>query len=563
MAPPTKKGTIMTVIAPSTDIYLLKLPIELDDENQLTFANATAQANYFQSLQKTTETSATYQRRDEIIRYPAGIDSILQYNYVMYKNENYSNKWFYARITDMAYANDKMTAISIEEDTFQTWQFDLVYQQCYVEREHVNDDTIGAHTVPENIDTGPIACQVRATIEPTTDILDSNNQSHSFLSGKNIIVFVVSSFVDSVKPTNWFPYNGKTFTGCAMFGVLGTGSTEDAVAAAGVIRAYQKNNTDDEIVSMFMAPIALFNKGYVESKTWTIDGTTYTANLWTLSELSALGLTDMSGSEVSVPRPTNLYGDYIPKNNKLRTYPYEYFAVSNTVGEIQEYHYEDFTQTPGFRIYGVLSQGCATKLVPKHYKLNGVTGQYQSEYSVNGRKYPICCWASDSYTNWLTQNGINMVVGAETSLFAGAVQTVMMEPLGLLSAGLSVLNSLGSVVQASKLPDRAKGDVSMGDWAQGAGETFVVYKYSIRPEYAAILDGFFSAYGYKINTFKIPNITGRTNWNYVKTIGSAIHAYIPQNAVDKINKMFDNGITLWHNASTFRDYSQSNTIVTP
>lgn len=554
----------MTAIAPSTDIYLLKLPIELDDENQLTFASASAQATYFQSLTKTSAEDTTYQRRDETIRYPAGIDTILQYNYVMYKNVNYSNtKWFYARITDMAYINDNMTAISIEEDTFQTWQFDLVYQQCYVEREHVNDDTIGLHTVPENLDTGPIACQVRSTIDPAATILDSTNTSHSYLSGKMIPVFLVSSFVDAVKPTNWYPMNGRTFAGCAMFGIVGTNSMDDAVAAAGVIRAYQKNNTDDEIVSIFMAPIALFNKGYYETKTWTIDGTTFTGAIWTTSELSAVGLTEMTTAEATVARPTNLYGDYVPKNNKLRTWPYEYFAVSNNVGEMLEYHYEDFTQTPGFRIYGVLSQGCATKLVPKHYKLNGVTGQHETEYSINGRKYPICAWSSDSYTNWLTQNGINMGFSAATSLVGGLVQTVMGEPLGLLSSGLSILNSLGSAVQASKLPDRAKGDCSMGDWAQASNETFVVYKYSIRPEYAAIIDGFFSAYGYKINTFKIPNITGRTNWNYVKTIGSAIHAYIPQNAVDKINKMFDNGITLWHNASTFRDYSQSNTIVTP
>ena len=92
---------------------------------------------------------------------------------------------------------------------------------------------------------------------------------------------------------------------------------------------------------------------------------------------------------------------------------------------------------------------------------------------------------------------------------------------------------------------------------------FAVYKHSIRPEYARIIDDYFSAYGYAVKTIKTPNTNGRTNWNYVKTIGSAIHADIPQDACDHINKMFDNGITLWHNASTFRDYSQANTIVTP
>ncbi len=80
---------------------------------------------------------------------------------------------------------------------------------------------------------------------------------------------------------------------------------------------------------------------------------------------------------------------------------------------------------------------------------------------------------------------------------------------------------------------------------------------------AAIIDKYFSAYGYKVNTIKLPNVTGRLNWNFVKTVGSAIHADIPSESCDRIIRMFDNGLTLWHNPTTFRDYTQANTIVTP
>lgn len=47
-----------------------------------------------------------------------------------------------------------MTNIYIETDVFQTWQFDFIYKRSFVEREHVNDDTIGLHTIPEGIETG-------------------------------------------------------------------------------------------------------------------------------------------------------------------------------------------------------------------------------------------------------------------------------------------------------------------------------------------------------------------------------------------------------------------------
>ena len=556
MAPPTKKGTIMTLIAPSTDIYLLKLPIELDDENQLTFATATAQYNYFSGLSKIALDDGTYQRRDNAIRYPGSIDSIIEYNYCMYKNAGHGNKWFYARISNMQYVNDNMTLVEIEEDSFQTWQFDLVYSQCFVEREHVNDDTIGAHTIPENLETGPVAAISRTTIEPSTDIKDADNNSYSFLQGKQVVCFLTTSIPASIKPTHFFPWNGKTFTGMYCFAVI------DELAAASVIRVFQEDRTDDNIVTMFMAPIRMFNGGYYEQKTVTIDGQSVSFYIMTMSELSGVGMTDLSGQNVDVPMPNTLYSGYAPRNNKLFCWPYNYLMVSNIVGETEVYHYEDFTNnSPAFRIWGVLSAGCATKLIPQGFKQTGPYGQYRAEYSVNGRKYPVCAWPSDSFTNWLTQNGVNAGVGLAGAGIGALTGAVTGNPLAVIGSAMSVANSIGSIVQATKMPDRARGDLSMGDWAQAAGETFVIYKQSIRPEYAAVLDSYFDAYGYKVNQLKIPNITGRTNWNYVKTNGSCIHAYIPQEAVDRINGMFDNGITLWHNPATFRDYSQSNAIV--
>lgn len=54
----------------------------------------------------------------------------------------------------MRYVNDNMTEITIATDVFQTWQFNLNYKKMFVEREHVNDDIVGLHTVPENVETG-------------------------------------------------------------------------------------------------------------------------------------------------------------------------------------------------------------------------------------------------------------------------------------------------------------------------------------------------------------------------------------------------------------------------
>lgn len=131
------------IITPNTNITLLKVPLELSNKNQLTFANKQSQYNYFNSLEKLTEDNCTYQRKDNVIRFPAKFDDIINFNYVMYQNESYSDKWFYAFITNKRYVNNNVTEISIATDVFQTWQFDLNYMQSFVEREHinVNEDT--------------------------------------------------------------------------------------------------------------------------------------------------------------------------------------------------------------------------------------------------------------------------------------------------------------------------------------------------------------------------------------------------------------------------------------
>lgn len=64
-------------------------------------------------------------------------DDLIGYNYVMYQNTHYSNKWFYAFILKMEYVNDNMTRIVITTDPFQTWQFDITFMQSFVEREMI------------------------------------------------------------------------------------------------------------------------------------------------------------------------------------------------------------------------------------------------------------------------------------------------------------------------------------------------------------------------------------------------------------------------------------------
>lgn len=541
----------MAVITPQSDVYLLKVPLEIDNNNQLTFASATVQHNYFNSLPKIGFNDFTYIRKDGVLRVPALFDDILSYNYVMYRNDAYSNKWFYAYITGMEYVNDNVTDVSIATDVFQTWQFDLVYKRTFVEREHVNDDTIGLHTIDENLDVGEFTVNTKTTMKPSNVVKDSQGNT---LANEYMIVFQVTSKIEVpgyeglMNPT--YMYN-DVFSGLVFF------ACADEATARAVIQDYDGAGKGDEIVAIFLAPTQYF--------AGCIKNVINTKNIYTVAtdQVTAHTLALLT-SEATISRPITLNG-YTPKNNKCFVYPLSFVSVTNNTGIDTVFRYEDFANaTPKFEIRGALGQGCTTKLIPKDYK-----GQTEAgEYGVTGAKYPICGWTSDYYTNWETQNAVNNTLGVGMSLVRTGM-SVATNPfstgMNVLGAGVNAVDTIGGLIarryEAKVHPDQAKGNSNSSDMLPAWGKYYTITCMSVRAEIAKVADDYFSMFGYKVNTVKIPNVTGRANWNYVKTVGCYIDADIPQEDLQEIKSMFDKGVTFWHNPATFCDYSQNNAIV--
>ena len=191
-------------------------------------------------------------------------------------------------------------------------------------------------------------------------------------------------------------------------------------------------------------------------------------------------------------------------------------------------------------------------------------------------KFPIGGWSNDVYTNWLTQNGVNLgfiklnaeqkgYIGGGLLTGVGVLEMLGGNPVGANTVGQG-LSEIGATIQEnyrhSLAPDQAGGNTNVGDYSFAFGLTNLEFKrITIKDEYAKIIDDYFQAYGYKVNSYKIPNIIGRANWNFVKTISANIEGLIPQKDLQEIKGFLNNGITFWHNPSTFLDYSQSNSIV--
>ena len=527
------------VVVPNSRIRLLKSPIELDEKNQLTFANLTAQTNYFLSLPYLEYDGNTYQRKDGVIRVetdPVGTtyEDLLGYNYCMYQNTAYDNKWFYAFVTEVTYKNDGTTDIKIETDVLQTWKFDINYRQSFIEREHVSDDTIGKHTLPENLETGDyISCNLQPTgfNLPTT-------------------CFVVAT-TEQITPS-YATFNQLLPIGLYYYGLTTLQGIKDLIAIL------DGQGRGDTVNAVFVTLKDFF---YDWGTNQDIDG-----------QISASVRFDYSNNIVI--QKVNYLGDnYVPKNNKLLTYPYSFLQVSNNTGQVVNYRWENFNLitaasdgTIKFNINGTITPGGSIKAIPVNY--NNMVNSNDDDIVLG--KLPIGAYNNDVYTNWITQNGVNIGINALSSALqiGGGVGLIAsgggaLAGAGNIATGLGgIANTLASVYQHALIPDSVSGNVNSGDVNFTIGLTSFMFKrMSIKNEYAKIIDDYFSMFGYKVNTIKVPTFETRTNWNYIKTIGLNITGDIPQNDMQKIKDIFDNGVTFWHNPSTFLDYSQSNAIV--
>lgn len=554
-------------ITPDTDIRILKVPLSIDNKNQLTFENVQAQETYFKSLPYIEMNKCTYLRKEGIIRFYGHIDDLIEYNYVMYKNNNYSDKYFYAFITGMRYENNNMTSIFIATDVFQTWQFDFTFKESFIEREMLStaDDVPGANLVPEGLETGEFTIDAVAQfdeLEPYNVIAYLGTLLPSF-PGSTVTIqipegsFIVNGVVSSVA---FLLCNNKNY--------------------AILMNALQEGNFSDQILTAFSVPKFavqdfLTGENLLRSPAYEVYGL-FNGNTFLQSIIT----------KTLNARPSKLNG-YTPVNKKLLTYPYLYLGFNPSNGSSKIFRYEDFLNgTPSFDMISEVNPNPTVIFIPKNYR--GVQNNLSDKVSLNG--YPTLSTRTDYFNTWLAQNssilaiqmaqeqfnyeigqirgGINtagsvignLVTGNIGSAISGAVNSGLDFYANSQNHEFYIQNQLAQVEKQQMLPDKANlGSSNATLVGYGYIDNDIFARYSIKAQFAKRIDKFFSMYGYLTNEVKLPNLNNRSNWNYVKTIGANIVASIPQEDLQALKNLFDNGITLWHNASTFLDYSQSNT----
>lgn len=520
-------------VNPQGTIYLCKTKLKNDYKNQLTFSTPKEQINYFNSTVFKTYTNYTYIKKDNVVQVGENIDNLINCNYLFYLNTGFSTKYYFCFITKMEYVNENCTRIYFETDCFQTWYFELTYNRCFIEREHVDDDSVGVNTVPENLEVGEYISNAHYK-DPT---MSDFSKKCCFIVASTSEP-IVGEAKDTVAPTAI--YNG-IYTGLSYY------RYDDPSAIDLILELFANSGKTDAINGIFMAPqwLAPLSEDTYRSVKQSKIPNSYTLNVTKLTSLNG----------------------YTPKNNKLFCFPYNYLLLSNNVGQNTILHYEKFsTSSCGFVVKGVLNPGCSINITPLKY--NGNDESVVDSISLG--KFPICNFQNDMYTNWLTQNSINVLgqtittddVNIVSSALSGIAGAMSLNPNNIFSGLSGIFGSVIEQKQHNMMPPSVVGQLNSGDVNVASdNNTFHFYKMSVKKEYAEIIDNYFSMYGYKVNSLKTPNRIGRKNWNFIKTIGCNITANIPQEDLEIIRNMFNEGVTLWHNPSTMFDYSQPNDIV--
>lgn len=505
------------------------------------------------------------------ISLPCSYQTALSSNYLYFNNRNYYNKGFFAWITDVEYINDGCTEITYEIDTWSTWYDSLQFLRCFVNREMVTDDTIGEHTIQENLDVGDVIAEGNTIIDLSSDFY----------------IVVATNYVPtgSAKDENGVitPGTGRNFAGCKMYN-KNVFSSElcffysqniiDAIVNLNVfIYRINMDGKIDNIQDIFIVPKTIIDattESEFENKTCSIEvgvppnTTIVTINFKTLPSNFSKFSTPFS-IEQTIAKPLS-FGDWFPHNNKLFVYPYNYIYLTNGNGENNILKIEDFDgNNLLFDILYSLSIGGSCRLIPKNYQGKSI----DVDNSLALGKLPTCQWSSDAYTNWLTQNAVNNENELIRTLMSAGSSLIQGNGEGFINTiSNSILETNNKFYQASLLPNKTGGS-NTGDVSFGANLTnFYIYRMHPKIEYLMQIDDFFDRFGYKVNTLKIPNIATRTYWNYVE-IGSQERSAItnpsssfpvPQKDLDDINEKLRKGLTIWNNVGNIGNYSLDNSI---
>lgn len=251
---------------------------------------------------------------------------------------------------------------------------------------------------------------------------------------------------------------------------------------------------------------------------------------------------------------------YTPKNKKCFCYPYCYLQLTNNSGEEAILKWENFTYDDDnknivrFTLWETGStQPCYTAF-PRRYE--GLTDNVH--YSVSYNNFPQLPWSYDVFSNWFALHENSTMFGMYGNMFSAVTDALMGNIGGAVSGAANIAAQSLSMMDMKKKPLQQRGNIQ-GNFLMHSGEAGIyVNQIVAKAEYIHMIDDFFSHYGYLVNETKIPTFHKRPNYDYIKTRDINIVGDIPNEDIEELENIFNDGVTIWHNANTYGNYDVNN-----
>lgn len=519
-------------IEPNTNIKILKnVPLDKTYNHTLFFDDSTKQNNYFSSLKKFDLNNQTYQRVQRgtaRVNYKA--EDLYDCNYLMFQNTSFGSKWFYAFITSVEYVNNTVSEIKFELDVMQTWYFNYTLKECFVEREHSETDEIGDNIIVENLDVGEYV-----TDTPINILANGVDDLYTIVAISDVENVVVKKYAGIM-------------SGLQLYAI----TTVEELKT--LIDRYKEK--PESIVSIYTVPKFAVNVTPLPDENIPIVIDVKQPQTVTIPHFSSEGKTIYK-----------MFGDYVPKNNKLYTYPYNFITITNNNGDSLNLRYEyfknKFVNMGAYEVACTVTQPVTMCLKPLDYgqSHNVVNDLVSPQYTLTLANFPQCSWSSDTFIQWASTTGVSSAIKTAGSI-ASAILLRNARTVGAVARVVGfteVSNLLSGAYVASNEADICRGSSSDSNVMALFNKLgFSIMRTCINEQQARIIDEYFNMYGYATNRCKIPNISSRPYWNFVKTLGCVIKGSIPADDLERICSIYDKGITFWKNGSDVGNYSLDN-----
>ena len=593
--------------------FLTGVPFDNSYAHTRWFQSKSEQYSYFKRFEKFVRTFNNFQKINGryFIDLKANVEDTMDLNYLMFKNTQYSNKWFYCFITNVQSLNKSVTRIYFEVDVIQTWRFDISFKKSFIAREHENQSN-NWNVLPEGIGVGneyeiikqynvkplPFYFMVVCVKERFDVDYQSESYDGTFYGSPNTLSYYFIPVPYSIEGEGALPTYRMRFAGGSEWHNASIDNVRGLFKELRVNEKAPKN-----IVSIFITDFLPFDFKLIEGTTfdYTVDGVLYThisndVGVFCLDENDYLNKT--LDKYVG-----NVFADINESVSKLRYYPYTVIEMSDGRGNVVNFKPEGlksingnisltflgaiyFTNWVAYAMQGYnknsgLTRGdlLANALINSDPQDIAVLDDRTTAYlqgAKNSLEAQKNTWGTD-----LKYQRISNTIRGVTSVGNIAANAAMKNPLPT-----AYIDDVGNAAQAftnymkagedyqnkvaeqnamledignqppSMVKQGSNGNASAGNGLLGVRITIK----RVREDYLEKARWYFHVFGYKSNDFKVPNIHTRQYFNYIQTTMCNIQCNFYNEDILRIKSIFDSGITLWHTDDLY-NYDVENGVI--